>query len=934
VRLLCMAVIAALALVVNSTAHGLDDAETAYIAALRDQGFPDLAIDYLESRIAAGKLSVEEKADVEFEIAALHGDLSRQIDDLVQRDQALSAASDRFAEFARKHPDHPRQGEALAETAAIAVQKGRLRVVQAQLPSYQAQAGKFADEGRTALRQSAENFKKAADQISQQRDKLPLRLEDEKQNAPLQRRRTRLFNKIAEARFQHAYAIFLAADSYRTVPIAAANSDVEEEYQKGIKAAEEAFTAISDDYRQWLIGPVARAWQARCLAARGEHRKARGIFEEVLANKDRRLGQVHRQAFFFQLLSLAQEKDFATVVARGEQWLRENARYRNTPEAFGVQLELARACVGMADAAVEPKKTDLLRKANGFFEVVGKSANEYQGLARREQLKIEPLLAKDVPLREFQQFFSRATARLDAITPQSTSEERNQALAKVKELLEKAIEVAKPTDPVHQAKLMLAFAHFQAGEYAEAAKIAEAEIRESPKTSSAPQLLTIGLASLGMQFEKAVQSRGDVDGEAKRIEELASFGIDRFPNSNVADESRLSLARLHAHATRKKYAEAAALLKAVPASSSRFAEARSELGRLCVEWSQAVSKGHSNDEAKAKRNEALGYLQEASESLQKTRRGQLDRLVFATEGLLAELLLEKGNPQEAWTRTEPLAMAVERGTLPSSVDPALRLSASLTALQAAIQLGKFDVTDRLIEIVSKQQGQEQAGDVTQVFLMLAARMREQLEKQQAAGDASAGQKLEESYIAFLDRLAGRETGQTLQSLAFLGTAYVEIRRLDKAEPILQRALAEMRAAPPTEKNAVLRVKVADAMCKSGLGKHDEAISAIDTLFEAEGQVQEVVFAKGKILMAAGRLREAEAHWNRLVVGTIRQRPPTFYDALHQLIETLLLQSGNERKAALTKAEKLLRTVLDRPHATMTPARRERLERQLRRIESE
>ena len=42
-------------------------------------------------------------------------------------------------------------------------------------------------------------------------------------------------------------------------------------------------------------------------------------------------------------------------------------------------------------------------------------------------------------------------------------------------MLTQAVEVAKPGDPVHQAKLMLAFAHFQAGEHEEAAKEAEAE---------------------------------------------------------------------------------------------------------------------------------------------------------------------------------------------------------------------------------------------------------------------------------------------------------------------------------------------------------------------------------------------------------------------------------------------------------------------------
>jgi outer membrane protein assembly factor BamD (BamD/ComL family) len=913
--------------------RGSDD--SAYIAALRDHGYSDLAVEFLERRLADGKLTADEKADVEFEVASLHADASRNIADLIQREQALAAAADRFAEFAKKHPNHRRQGEALAETAAVALQKGRLRILQAQLPSYQAMSAKFADEGRASLSTAAGLFDKAAKQMSDQRDKLPLPLEDEKKNAPIRRARARLFNKIAEARFQHAYAIFLAAESHRSLPLPSGEPDAaanaEEAYQKGIKSAEAVFTAVADDYRQWLIGPVARVWQARCMAARGDHRRARGLYDEVFAAKDKRLDQVRRQAFFFQLLSLAQQNDLATVIARGEAWLRDNPRFRNTAEGFGVQLELARACAKSAESSdAESRKLDFLKRANGYYETVGKSANEFQGLARREQLKIEPLLAKDVPLREFQQFFSRAQARLDAVPTDASAEDKKQTLDKVKELLQQALDVAKEKDPVHQAKLLLAFTQFQTDDYAGAAKTAEAELRANPKSASAAQLFTIALAAQGMVFEKANQG-GNGSSEAKALEELAKFGIEKFEGVQ-ADEARLTLGRLEAHPTRKKYAEAAELFKAVAPASPRYPEARSELGRLYVEWSRSAAKPDAD--TKSKRTEALGFMQEASSALQKTRRGQLDRLMFATEGLLAELLLEKGDAQEAWSRIEPLVGAVERKSLPPSVDPPLRLTASLTALQAAIQLGKFDATDRLIEVVSKQQGQEQAGDVTQVFLLLASRMRDQLEKQIASGDVAAGQKMEESYIAFLDRLAERKTGQTLQSLAFLGTAYVEIRRFDKAEALIAKAVEEAKTAPASEKGAVLRVKVADALCKSGLGKHEDAVNLIDALAETEGNFQEIVFAKGKILVAAGRVKEAERHWEKLVVGMIRQRPPLFYEAFHQLIETLLLQSGDDRKAALLKAGKLLHAVLDRPHATMTPALRERLERQLKRVESE
>jgi tetratricopeptide (TPR) repeat protein len=275
---------------------------------------------------------------------------------------------------------------------------------------------------------------------------------------------------------------------------------------------------------------------------------------------------------------------------------------------------------------------------------------------------------------------------------------------------------------------------------------------------------------------------------------------------------------------------------------------------------------------------------------------------------------------------------LDRGALPAGVDAPLRLSTALAALQTAIQLGKFDATDRLIALVSRQQGQDRADDVTQAFFLLATRMRDQLDKLQAMGNVEGGRQMEESYETFLDKLADRTVGQNLQSLAFLGNAYIELRRFDKAQTALDKALDLARGAN-ADPAALARIRAAGALCLSGRGKHDEAVQAIDTLAEASPNVQEVLFARGKILMAAGRLKEAEAHWARIIRGTARTRPPHYYEALAQLTETYLLHAGAPRKAALAKGARNLGIVLERSHPTLTPAWRERLQRLLHRVES-
>jgi tetratricopeptide (TPR) repeat protein len=218
--------------------------------------------------------------------------------------------------------------------------------------------------------------------------------------------------------------------------------------------------------------------------------------------------------------------------------------------------------------------------------------------------------------------------------------------------------------------------------------------------------------------------------------------------------------------------------------------------------------------------------------------------------------------------------------------------------------------------------------------MLAYKMQDQLQKYQAEGNLEAGRAMEESYEQFLERISKRESGQTVQSLAFVGQAFVELRRFDKAAAALDRALVLAKETGKDKASDLVLVKVAQAYSLSGLGKHDQAVAAMEELMKTSPQVREVLLGRGKILMAAGKLKEAERHWASIIRGTSRQRPPEFYEALIQLSETHLLFSGAERRENLKKTATALKTVLSRGHVTLTSEWREKLTRQLKRIESE
>jgi tetratricopeptide (TPR) repeat protein len=816
--------------------------------------------------------------------------------------------------------------------ATVDLQRGRLKMVQAQLPSFSGQVGALAAQSRASLLRASSEYEKAFKLLSEARDKLPLPVEDDRSAAKLRKDRSRLFNRMIDARFQAAYSLFLVAESYRTItppkgmvegkdPIQ--SRDKQLEY---LKQAEDRFAEIVTEYRQWLVAPVARVWQARCIAARGDHRRAKGIFEEITLDKDRRLAHVHRQAFYFDLLSAAAQEDYGTLAAKAEAWLRDS-KARRTSEYLGVQLELAKAYMALAEKAeADARKQDLYRKADGLLEQVGKTPNEHQGLARREQLKLEGLLAKDGSGKTYQQFASRGRAVLDNLSPTATPAERAATLEKARELFKQAIAAAGPEEDAHDARLQLMYCLFSLEDYAGAAALGEAELKDHGKGPGAGQAVSIALAAYAKLVDEAAKAGTGGDEASNKLSALAKAAIAKWPAQGPGDEARIALAHLEAHPRRKNYAGATEMLDAVAPTSPRYGEAASIAGQTYLEWSRGLA-GDASQRAKAAQLKATAKerLAKASVALHAAQAGKIDKTMLLTDAVLAETLLEE-KPQEAWKLLSAYLPAFEANTLPAQIEPPLRLATLLVALQATIQTGDVEAADKLQELVGKQQGQESAAGVTQVFTMLARKMRERLDRYVAEGNEEAGRKLEESYQSFIQRLASRESGQNAQSLAFLGMSLVEAGRYDLAQQLLDKAIATAGDKPEDQPFA-LAAQVGKAQCLAGKGEFNGALAAVDAVLAKQPNSQEALMARGKILMQAKRLPEAERHWDRLVRATSRSRPPAFYEAVHQLVETMKLREGAARAEGLKRAKAYLNAVLGGSDSRMPAEWREKLTRQ-------
>lgn len=916
----------------TSHVQGLDETVDRYIEALRAKGYADLAIDYLNLRLKDPGVSAESKASIEFEIASSLISASESMEDLSKREQMLEDARAKFEEFAQKYPDHPRRAESLVQIATVDLQKGRLRIVQAQLPSNAGQAVALAKEARVLLAKSAQDYETAQAQFHDAYKAMPIYIpEDQPQERA---RKTELFEQYIESRFQAALARFYLADSYTSVEIPPADpndkaataarekqvKEWESAYKDALGKARQSFYEIHDNHRRELVGLYGHLWLARCMAAQGEHRQAMGIYGLLMEHQNRDLEKLQREVFHFKMISLAARKEYAQIVGEANPWLRANNRYRLEPAYQGVQMELANAYIGLATAATNDKeKGQRYAEANEVLERLAAYSNQYTGIARREQLKISPYLLKNIDGRNFSQLFSLANAKLDLLKPELPDDEKKKLLAETKRLFRDAIAAAKPSDSidaVNDARLALAYTHLQAEEIYDAAILCEYIARQFPKSTAAPQAAAFGVTAYAWGFDQALQLqdnniRAYPETDAEHLRSLAEYIGERWPDSKEADEARATVGRLEM--TRKNYQESAAAFDQINPKSPRYPESLSLGGGVYWDWYKSQSQAEDVDpeELTTLRKKAEERLAAASPLLHAASSAAIDRQLFLNDAMLGEVYYESQEDELALKILLALAERLKQGTVASEVEPALRIAALTTALQAYIRQNKLDEADGIINLIASQQGQEQAGNVTLVFVSLASRLREQMERVKSSGDAAQARRMADSFEKFLDRVAEREAGQTVQSLVYIADTFLELERFQKAVSMLQKGLNHPEASDPANQPNLIRARLLLARAQSRLGNFNEARATIDALLRENMNAKEVIMERGSILEAAGADDEAIKHWkwviNRMKGG--RPRLPEFYEAVDRLVQLCLKTSGQERQKRIGEAQYLTNFLL-------------------------
>lgn len=364
-------------------------------------------------------------------------------------------------------------------------------------------------------------------------------------------------------------------------------------------------------------------------------------------------------------------------------------------------------------------------------------------------------------------------------------------------------------------------------------------------TSRQPEVAQAAAAEALRLYQFLSREGGKLDPTANaRLFAMAQLLEERFPDAASTDEARSILGR--DLISKKQYDAAIAMLSKVKTNPGvpRY------LAGL-ASWTKHREL-HPKD-LKTKSPELAQALQLLNEALaafaqQKTKDNLEQRTEIQTSLLLIGIYDTLGDTNAVIAAAQPLLKRIEAKSMPAGLTPNVELQVLDTVMNAYIQ--KRDLQQgpaQILAILAKRRDDPQLGDPTRILQATAQRIRQQLDEYQKQGDAAKPQyqATRESFKLFLQQIE-KDPKLPLKQRVWLGTSYSSIGDHAKAAQIL----AEIKAPPstpatkpgaePDETNQLYRQAVSmrinamrqAAMSEADANDRDKALAAVEKEMQA------------------------------------------------------------------------------------------------------
>jgi hypothetical protein len=835
------------------------DSNAAFSEALREQGWDDTAIEFLEWVESSPLATPEFAKELPYQRALSVAAQARQTRNRKNREELLAQAASDFDKFASESADSPVAIDALRQAANLYAEQAILTLEEArQLPE---QATAQRDELKSSARESFAKASAAAEKVvriaTEKIAALPKATEIQA-DAAAKANRDDLRNRQVEARFLVARLNFERAATFEPGS---------SEFKQTLDAASKQFGELVEEYRDSLVGTSSRFYQGRCAQELGQHEKALGCFEDIIrlpATQEefrRWTARTHRHRTE-SLLALDKADE---AITRSEDWLTASKpAERQQPEWLEVAFRLADAYQAKIDKGdvSDGDARRLQTNARNLVREVSRHPNEFRQQAQLKLGSLSPQSSAGALPKTFDEAFAAGRTAIDLWNsanlaaklarennPDAVGELQEQALghrAEARRMLEAALSLTDSQTKLEQlntVRYYLAILYWEDKQLHEAAVMAEFLATRYPENDYAASAAKIALAAYeALSIEAKGSQTESAEGpsyEATKLAQLAELVASRWPDSAEASSAANVLIQTALRENRLEDAEA--LLNRLPAEGRGAAQLSLGAG-LWTQYlrSTAGNRDNPSEDALALRAKAGDLL---SKGFEANREKGSPTVASAVGALyLVQFLLANGDAEQAIAVLEnenagPLAL-VQSG-VDVAQKPEFVLETYKAALRAYLSAEKPDrakakqMMEALEQFAASGSG---APKLTDVYLGLGVQLQRQLKELNAAGQGAKAQQVAAAFGDVLERVSARPDADDWRVRSWIAQTNLQLGQElsgDAAAPYIDRATAAydamLRAAAENPKyapneGAILGVRMRLAECLAASGNHEAAVN--------------------------------------------------------------------------------------------------------------
>jgi len=850
-----------------------DEPAKRFLNRLREEGFYDMGLKYLEVSAARNRLPADMKTDLPLERVMLMQESLRNVKTPQQRDERMAAIEKGYREFLAAAPGHSRRSETQTKLGDLLLDRALSALTESKKPENVVSSESWRSKSRQAYTEALDLYNKISEEL---KPILETMAGDKIKSLKIEGKSVKELTELRE-QYQREYRQSQILGAKTMEFIAQTYDEPSPDRKQWLEKAETSFNAVVEK----TTGPQEAGRRMLSLLYLGEVQtqldkidEARNSYIRVSENEEGgifRTWRIQAIAGIIRLDSTEKAAKYEAAIQRGDEALKTaSAKDRDEPEWLELQLALADARLAWGKKIDSKKEENKFRNnrsaARELLQTINKKKGPHQAKAQKSlsELGFEPVEKKvDDKLpntKAWADTVKVARERLDRaetselnlpiLQQQATagnnvqdqiqtiqdgaSKDRAQSI----ELYQRALRLYKSTDSreeLLETKFLLAYLYLRTEQYWECVALSQDLLVSGKGTDKAQKSGGFALMGLGKIISEVPPER-----QLAFVPSLVRLANQLNVIDPASEEARNAVDLLvKLDLIHKRYDDA---LKHISLGQGKSSGAgASMLGQILWGEYQQAAYEHRKNKTEETPDEQKNKLQ-AETLLRSTwdsmSADKADKTMAIGVNTLTNIYLSSDRVDEALAVVDAGGKgAIALANSVKDLEPSVKLEAYRLKLQAMVQAagnGKQLPAESVVQIVQTMKELASGDDslLTNSLNNLAVKLQAKLEASKSIDDQA---KLGTAFGVLISQLV--DVSSDVAVLDSCGTSILTLATKMQKDPnlagnvkplmlIADAAFSKVAAKPPQElidskrKPEEIQFKLAQA--KSGAGKFDEA----------------------------------------------------------------------------------------------------------------